>query len=781
MSVAGSRAPGPGPAEGSRAFNLLDEKVRRWIWRQEWKGLREIQERSIPILLDGTRDLIVTAGTASGKTEAAFLPIASRIASEALDPTRGFRALYVSPMRALINDQFTRMESLCADLQIAVRKWHGDVSATVKAKARRDPGGILLITPESLEAILVRNGPEARRLFRGLSYIVVDEMHAFMDSPRGKQLQSVMHRIDVAASCRAARVGLSATLADEDASRAFLRPLDPASVVVLPREPRGQEVSLQVLGFLSPAPDLAALAARPDGGDPVEIDDPADVAIARHLFDKHRGGRSLIFAGSRRNVENVTVRLAELGEAKGVPEEFFAHHGNLSREHREEAERRMKDTTRPASIVCTTTLELGIDVGAIGSVAQLGPGHTVSGMRQRLGRSGRRPGQSAVMRVYIREEALSEAAHPLDALRTGTVQTVAMLNLMIAGHNDLPALGRLHLSTMLHQVLAIVAEGGGTTAAAAWELLGKSRVFDGVDVDTYKRLLRRMADAEVRLLEQAPDGTLLPGRMGERIIASRDIYSVFSTPEEYRVVTDGGRSIGQVPVDNPVVPDQFMMLAGRRWRVLEVNPKRKEIIVTASRGGRPPRFGGGARPPSDAVVAEMRRVFADLSFPGFLDKPATAFLSEARMSFDRLGLRHSAVVRHDGHFLLFPWVGETRQLALVLALARAGLQPNPLGLAVAVAVSRRDALCVELDRLAKLPAPSALELAAGVEQKAIEKFDGFLGEELLTLAFARERLDVSDLPRSAAELRASLAALTAAEQRGSGAPITSPGDGTQGG
>jgi ATP-dependent Lhr-like helicase len=741
----------------STAFDLLHDKVRQWIWRQGWEGLRDIQERAIPILLEGRHDLIITAGTASGKTEAAFLPIVSRLASRGIAQGEGFHAVYVSPMRALINDQFGRMDSLCGELDIEVTKWHGDVSASAKAKARKRPGGVLLITPESLEAILVRRGSEAGRLFRALSYVVIDEMHAFMDSPRGKQLQSVLHRMDVAASARPIRIGLSATLADEGLCRAFLRPLDPASVVVLPRSAAGQELQLQVRGYVSPVRDSRPRNRNGQRDDEQEdAADPSEVAIVRHLFDTLRGRRSLIFAGARNRVESVTVRLSELGSALGVPEEFFAHHGNLSREHREDAERRMKDPSRPASIVCTTTLELGIDVGAIESVAQLGPGHTVSGMRQRLGRSGRRAGQPAVMRVYVREEALSEKSHPIDALRRETVQAIAMLNLMLAGWNDPPAPGRLHLSTMLHQILALIAERGGIDPAQGWDLLVKSRVFDALDVDLYKKLLRRMGDPEVRLLDQAPDGTLLPGIEGERLIESRDIYAVFLTPEEYKVVAAGGRSIGQVPVDNPVVPGQFMILAGRRWRVLEVDASRKEILVAPAHGGLPPKFGGEPRPPSDAVVAEMRRVYDTLAVPTFLDRAAIDLLAEARTTFDRLGLRHSSVARHGDSLLLFPWVGERRQQALLLALVRAELEPTPLGLAIAVEANHEQVLIAELKRLAESPPPDALELASFVEQKAVEKFDGFLGEELLTLAFAREHLDVEGLPAIAADIVKSL-------------------------
>jgi ATP-dependent helicase Lhr and Lhr-like helicase len=234
-------------------------------------------------------------------------------------------------------------------------------------------------------------------------------------------------------------------------------------------------------------------------------------------------------------------------EALGVPEEFFAHHGNLSREYREYAERRMKDTSRPASIICIMTLELGIDVGDIEAVAQLGPGHTVSGMRQRLGRSGRRPGQSAVMRVYIKETELTADSHPLEALCAQTVQTIAMLNLMLRKWNEPPQPGRLHLSTLLHQIMALISQHGGITVPKAWDILIRGGKSTGVDLALFKKLLLRMGNPEVGLPEQAKDGILLPGSTGQRLLESRDIFVVFMTPGDYKVIAEGGRAIGQVP------------------------------------------------------------------------------------------------------------------------------------------------------------------------------------------------------------------------------------------
>ncbi len=476
----------------------------------------------------------------------------------------------------------------------------------------------------------------------------------------------------------------------------------------------------------------------------------------KHLFDTHRGHRSLIFAGSRALVETTTVQLSEITEANGVPEEFFAHHGNLSREHREDVERRMKDSSRPASIVCTTTLELGIDVGDIEGVAQLGSGHTVSGMRQRLGRSGRHPGQAAVMRVYVKETELTDRAIRWTRFVYRTVQAVAMLNLMLRKWNEPPDPARLHLSTLLHQVMALVAQHGGTTPVEAWKVLVGSGIFTGADVALFKRLLHRMGDPEVGLLEQARDGTLLPGPAGERLLESRDIFAVFMSPEEYKVIAEGGRAIGRVPGDNPFAPGQMLMLAGRRWRIVEVDGERRELSVRPARGGNPPIFGGDPVPPADGVVDEMRRVYTEFEIPTYLDTNAKQLLVEARTTFDRFGLRNSTVARHESQLLLFPWVGERRQRALVLALTEAELEPAPLGLAIGLPAEQQAALMDELRTLADGAAPDPLQLAMRVKNKELEKFDAFLGDDLLTLAWARDRLDVAELPQLAGDLLKSL-------------------------
>ena len=182
-------------------FELLHPDVQRWIWHKGWSSLRDIQAIAIDALLRGTGDLLIAAATASGKTEAAFLPILSKLAQS---PRDGVRALYVGPLKALINDQFLRLEELCDKLELPVVKWHGDAPTAAKQKLVSRPRGIVLITPESLEAIFVRRPERLSLLFANLDFIVIDEVHAFLGTERGVQLASLMKRLDAVASSSAA-------------------------------------------------------------------------------------------------------------------------------------------------------------------------------------------------------------------------------------------------------------------------------------------------------------------------------------------------------------------------------------------------------------------------------------------------------------------------------------------------------------------------------------------------------------------------------------------------
>ncbi|HHJ1707558.1 TPA: DEAD/DEAH box helicase, partial [Pseudomonas aeruginosa] len=233
----------------SEGFSLLDSRIQRWIWMEGWTSLRDAQERAIPALLNADQDVIVAAATAAGKTEAAFLPILTNLLKQQEPPGS---VLYISPLKALINDQWERLSKLCDELEIPVVAWHGDISSSRKHRFLKSPEGVLLITPESLEALFVNRGTSLPGIFANLRYLVIDELHAFIGSERGKQLQSLMHRVEQVIGRPLPRVGLSATLGDMMLAATFLRPASPSKVTVIESKGSGQILKVQIRGFQEP-------------------------------------------------------------------------------------------------------------------------------------------------------------------------------------------------------------------------------------------------------------------------------------------------------------------------------------------------------------------------------------------------------------------------------------------------------------------------------------------------------------------------------------------------
>ena len=405
--ASGSETPAA-DAAGDSVFERFAPGVQRWLWAQAWPALRPIQEQAARAVLDTDADVIIAAPTASGKTEAAWLPICSKLVSAVHTDQSGHhrgvapgvQALYIAPLKALINDQYARLSSLCEPLEIPVHRWHGDVPGASKATVLDHPGGLLLITPESLEALFVNRGTQLPALLAGLTDIVIDELHSFLGTERGAQLQSLTHRVELALRRRVPRVGLSATLGDFRVASDFLRPGHGEHVVVV--EDRGEhgELRAQLRGYLDTSPE-AAIAQLYDTDTDIQAEDDddtsdADATIAAHLFSTLRGSDNLVFANSRRMVEQLTDRLARASAAARVPNEFVAHHGNLSRDIREDAETRLKDPARPTTAVATSTLELGIDIGSVDSIAQIGAPGTVSGSPRSCGRMSARTNSTRV-------------------------------------------------------------------------------------------------------------------------------------------------------------------------------------------------------------------------------------------------------------------------------------------------------------------------------------------------------------------------------------------------
>lgn len=734
----------PSSSDCSDPFERLHPEIRRWIWDNKWSELRDIQAQAIDAVLSGDRDLILAAATASGKTEAAFLPVLTTIAGRA-EPS--FAVLYISPLKALINDQFRRLEDLCARLDMPVTKWHGDASVAAKAKARKNPRGIVLITPESIEALFVRRGPETGKLFGNLAFIVIDELHAFLDNDRGTHLASLLRRIETRAGRAIRKIGLSATIGDFSTAQRFLRPDAPTTVDVLEDKSVHAELRLQIRTVRDPPAN--PLTGDTEKGDLDEaVATPALSQIAEHLFEILRGSNNLVFAPSRKMVETLADKLRVRSEKQRVPNEFFPHHGSLSKPLREELETRLQCARLPTTAVATTTLELGIDIGSVKSVAQIGAPASIISMRQRLGRSGRREGEPSILRIYISERDERDGLDPFNELRPELIQAIAAVRLLIAKWLEPTDVGPNDLSTLLHQVLAVIVEHGGIRAKSLFKLLCGPGPFSRTTPDDFMRLLRDMAATSPALIEQAPDGTLMLGLLGERLTNRYDFYAVFRTDEEYRIVT-ARRTLGTIPIDQPLQRGDYLIFAGRRWLVKSIDDRARQILVEPAPAGRVPKFPPGEGPSlHDYLVDEMRAVYRAHDLPAYLNDVAVELLGEGREAYRDMALDTNSVVTAGDDIYLFLWRGTRAQDSLALALAVSEIRSHhhPLGLLLPRCDAER--LREVLEGFAD-KTPDAHALVERTETLIKRKYDPLISGDLLRATIARDWIDSAGIAQIA--------------------------------
>ena len=716
----------------SSSFQLLDERIQRFIWAEGWESLRDAQEAAIPLIVKPDRDVIIAAATASGKTEAALFPALTHLlASNSLG-----LIIYVSPLKALINDQFARLDRLCALLDVPVWPWHGDISSSVKSRFLKTGQGVLLITPESLEALLCNRGSSMGVAFARLDFIVIDELHAFIGSERGKQLQSLLHRIERGLGRSVPRVGLSATLGDMGLAAEFLRPGRGSSVTLVESKAAGQELRILLKGYEEPLAVEDAAEGEPERKTPARI--------AAHLFKGLRGSNNLVFPNSRSQVETYTHLLNELCQAQQVPNEFWPHHGNLSKEIRSETEAALNRKDPPASAICTNTLELGIDIGAVKSVAQIGCPPSVASLRQRLGRSGRCEGESAILRAYSIESALGGDPTIDSELRLGTVQMIAMISLLLEGWFEPPVLGGAHLSTLIQQVLSFVAQNGGASIGRTYELLcGPNAPFEGLSKDEFIELVRSLGEHD--LLMQDASGDLLHGRLGEARVNHYTFYAAFASEEEFRIVTLG-KTLGTMPMSGLLVVDQRILFAGKTWRVEGIDEKMKTIFVVRTSGGLPPPFVSGGGRVHTQVRERMRQLLEGTVVPPYLDATASRFLAEGRAGYARRSLAEAWTVNQGSEVLILTWLGDSANEALACLLRSRGhsARPEPLGVAVNMKGQTLDDLRRTLTDASESRAPTLDELLAETNNLEREKWDWALPDRLLRKTYASLHLDLEE-------------------------------------
>jgi ATP-dependent Lhr-like helicase len=721
----------------SSSFSLLDERIQRFIWSEGWESLHDAQEQAIPLIISGDRDVIIAAATASGKTEAAFLPALTHLlAKEQLG-----LIVYISPLKALINDQFGRLDRLCELLEIPVWPWHGDISSSTKERFLKRRHGVLLITPESLEALLCNRGSAVNAMFERTAFFVIDELHAFIGSERGKQLQSLLHRIESALERQIPRIGLSATLGDMSLATRFIRPDVKLNPALIESKSSGTELKVLVKGFEEP---LVVRAADFEDRENSEQESTTPGLITSHLFKVLRGTNNLVFPNSRREVERYTYLLNKMCESLQVPNEFWPHHGSLSKEIRADTEAALKQKEHPATAICTNTLELGIDIGAVKSVAQIGPPPSVASLRQRLGRSGRRKGEPAILRGYSIENAVSSQSSLSDELRLSTVQMAAMIELLIKNWFEPPMVHGVHLSTLVQQLLSVIAQRGGASIGYLYGLLCSAGApFEDISKADFIELVRHLGTKE--LLTQDSSGLLLHGRLGEKFVNHYSFYAAFASEEEYRIVS-AGRQLGTLPITQMLSIGQRILFAGRTWLVEEVDEQQKTIHVVKTRGGVPPLFNGGVGRVHSQIRKEMRRLLESSVNLPYLDGIGQRFLDEGRDAYQKRGLSNNIYVDQGSEVILLTWLGDAANEAITCLFGRRGYTASLAGPGVEVLKGQATAeeiLNVLADAAVDEPPPLDV-LLHNAQNLQRQKWDWALPDDLLRKAYASQYLDLDE-------------------------------------
>lgn len=723
--------------------------IQDYIYRSGWQTLRSVQNAAGEAIFGTEDNVLLTASTASGKTEAAFFPILTLMEE---DPPKSVGVLYIAPLKALINDQFGRLNELCQEAGIPVTRWHGDAPHSQKRRLLKKPSGILQITPESLESLMINKHMEIPSLFYDLRFIVIDEIHSLLRGDRGMQTFCLIERLCKLAESSPRRIGLSATIGNPEAAGRFLA-AGSGRPTTIPRLEGGKEVwRLSMEHFFNTAPQ--ADEDKLDVPEALSVEAPTDTAPKAadpgigYIFEHTRGKKCLIFTNSREECEAVCQNLRQYCEVNHEPDRFLIHHGNLSASYRESAEEEMKDDDSLISVCATATLELGIDIGRLERAFQIDAPFTVSGFLQRMGRTGRR-GDPSEMWFVMREDHPEARAMLPDMIPWYLIQGIALVQLYLEERFvEPPRTGRLPYSLLYHQTMSTLASCGEMSPGELASRVLSLSCFWRISQEDYRVLLRHLL--EIDHISRTENGGLILGLSGERIVNNYKFYAVFQENVEYSV-RSGPEELGTI-VKPPPVGDKIA-IAGRVWAVDEVDHKKREVYCTLVKGNIPAYFGDVAGDIHIRILERMYGVLDEEKNYPYLMRHGVCRLSDARDSFHKSGMKERPLVHLGGNmWALFPWLGSFSFLALERflkircgkRLGLKGLNPSrPYYLQFTMKVSEKEFYRITAEEAAKDFDP--IELVYPKEVPVFEKYDEYVPAELVRKGFALGVLDVEGM------------------------------------
>ncbi len=733
--------------EADRVFSGFPDFIKEYIYSHGWSELREVQLDAARVIFETDKNLLLSSSTASGKTEAAFFPIISDIYDDP-ECKNSISVLYIAPLKSLINDQFYRLDELLDMSGVRVTHWHGDVGLSHKAKLLKKPEGILQITPESLESMMMNRSNDIPRLFSALRYVVIDEVHSMIGADRGNQVICLLARLGRLIGRHPRRIGLSATVGDLELTADWLGAGSGRETIapIPAKVPLKWRLCLEHFYIQNPSeqqtpkPELAT-AAPTDRGGCARLDPGYE-----YLYDVTYGSKAIVFSNSREETEYVTATLRQIAKARGEDDVFLIHHGNLSASLREDAEAKMKDDTHRRAVTCATvTLELGIDIGKLDRVSQIGSPTTVSGFLQRLGRSGRRGSPPEMIMVYREDTPLPNAPLP-EIIPWELLRGIAIIDLYSSERFiEPPRIRKMPLSLAFHQTLSTLFSVGELSPKALAERVLSLPPLSSLDKKTYRALLVSMINDDY--IQFTEERGLIVGLKGERLTNSFKFYAVFKDSEDYTVRADS-EEIGTITTPPPV-GDRFA-LAGRVWEVKEVDVPRKLIFVKGVEGKMEISWPGDGGEIHTKLLVAMRNVlFNGKTYP-YLGANAAARLENARRVAANAGMEKSLVIFLGGQsFVIFPWLG-TRAFRTLRRLMQKN--SSELGISdiqsegccyITFKAKEREAGSYLVRHIRSIIERDGLdphELVFGGECPVFDKYDEFIPPELLRDAYAEDRL-----------------------------------------
>ena len=584
-------------------YFLLDEKVQNGIKDiLKWNSLTSIQEETIPHLLNGDNCVLI-AQTAGGKTEAAFFPILSTIYKEKLEP---ISVVYISPIRALLNNQEVRLKKLGKLVNVDAFKWHGEVDYNSKRKFNIEPKHIIATTPESLEVMLMSNSYDCDELFSNIRFIVIDEIHYFAENYRGSQLISIIERIQSYSKYDIQRVGLSATIGNPEEIVKWMSGSSKRNQSVIIPKVKGNKSKIFIRYF-----------------------DEFSVDSMHRILPELKDKKSLFFSNGRSDAEMMARILKEMGLNAKV------HHSSVSKNLREVAEDKLKTSGEEMCLCCTSTMELGIDVGELDVVMQLGCPSTVASFKQRMGRTGRRQGTISHYEFCVSKEY--ELINAIAIVELARRKWIESANTTYDAY-----------TVLFQQIYSMIEQKYGLKYEYLMEIINNCKAFKDISNEEINEFIKYLINENY--LSKSREEYIV-GSEFEKIFSYNfllNFSSVFQTLTEYSVIYKN-KEIGTLQgwfvftLIKENVSSKFT-LAGITWEIETVDHDKYRIYVKKAKEGGLATWLGGGGIVSFEIAQEMLKILNDSVDYPYIDNRSKEVLASERLEHSAFDLKNGVIL-----------------------------------------------------------------------------------------------------------------------------------------